>query len=82
MGRKSQGETQFTKATYDHKRPRYDPPSPARLERELEDSKREGAKSRALDQQVNRIGLGATVRQHLGLAEPPKPAPLLRRPLR
>ena len=30
--RRPRGETTLSKATYDHKRPRFDPPSPERLE--------------------------------------------------
>jgi hypothetical protein len=48
MGRKSQGEPQFTKATYDHKRPRYDPPSPDRVQAKLEQDRRDAANVRRL----------------------------------
>ena len=39
----------FSKATYDSKRPRSDPPSPAKLQAELEQDARDAAKARELN---------------------------------
>jgi hypothetical protein len=47
----------LTKATYDKKRPRSPPPSPARVEAENELAKREAAKSRSVHKEINRVGL-------------------------
>jgi hypothetical protein len=69
MDRKSQGEPQFTKATYDHKRPRYDPPCPARRQAALEEAMRETAKQRAFAKTINESGLLFA----LGITTTPKP---------
>ena len=61
MGRKSQGEPQFTKATYDKKRSRRDPPSPECERRDLEDRARKAAQERRFNKLVTRVGLGAAL---------------------
>jgi hypothetical protein len=46
-----------TKATYDHKRPQHNPPSPARQKVELEEKVREESMNRAFHKKVNAVGL-------------------------
>jgi hypothetical protein len=57
MGRKSQGNPTFTKATYDHKRPICNPLSSAQLEAEQADKARQAAKDRAFNKHANHVGL-------------------------
>jgi hypothetical protein len=58
-----------TKATYDHKRPRYDPPSPDRIAAAEALLGIEWARDRAIDRQIKKVGL-ATV---LGITQPKEP---------
>ena len=68
MGRKSQGEPQFTKATYDHKRPRFDPPSPDRVKAKLEQDGRDAANERRLRQRLKNDPISA-IEESLGPIE-------------
>lgn len=56
----------FTKATYDSKRPKYDPPAPGRVEAARELQKLEAAKSRTTHREINRVGLTRWVLDRLG----------------
>jgi hypothetical protein len=47
----------LTKATYDKKRSRKPAPSPAQIQRELQDKMRAAAKSKKFAQQVTKVGL-------------------------
>ena len=50
--RRPRGETTLSKATYDHKRPRYDPPSPERIAAEQQESMRNTEKKKNFDQRM------------------------------
>jgi len=69
----------LTKATYDKKRPRRDPPSPARVEAARGEKKRDAAEARRFDK-IIRAGPSALLLE-LGLAssEPKPPAPSVKR---
>ena len=54
--RRPRGETTLSKATYDHKRPRLDPPSPARLEAATTLTVAECARDRAINKEVTAAG--------------------------
>ena len=54
--RRPRGETTLSKATYDHKRPRFDPPSPARLEAAAALTAAECAHDRAGNKEVTAAG--------------------------
>jgi hypothetical protein len=54
--RRPRGETTLSKATYDHKRPRFDPPSPIRLEAATSLTAAECARDRAIQKDVNAAG--------------------------
>ncbi len=65
----------LTKATYDKKRPRKPAPSPARLQAELEEKKRDAAKSRRMNKLAH-TDLHGFLRE-IGLASgEPKPPEL------
>ena len=51
--RRPRGETTLSKATYDHKRPRYDPPSPDRVKAQLDQDVRDAA----LERKCHKLGL-------------------------
>jgi hypothetical protein len=74
--KRPKGDPRNTKATYDHKRPRYDPPCPARLEADIALVAAECAHQRASHKDVTAAGgLGNWAVIRMGLPpEPPKPA--------
>lgn len=47
----------FTKATYDHKRQRCDPPSPGKISSELNEAKRIAEQLRTFNERVTVVGL-------------------------
>jgi folylpolyglutamate synthase/dihydropteroate synthase len=55
--KRPKGDPSRTKATYDHKRPRFDPPSLAQLEAAAELTAAECARDRAIDSQIKKVGL-------------------------
>ena len=54
--RRPRGETSLSKATYDHKRPRFEPPSPVRLEAATALVAVECANQRAVHKEVTASG--------------------------
>jgi hypothetical protein len=69
-----------TKATYDHKRPRRDPPSPEQERVALDDAKRAAEKSRAFAQRVTKVGLYGALREVAPEKFPEKKSdPIIRR---
>jgi hypothetical protein len=74
--RRPRGETSLSKATYDHKRPRFDPPSPVRLEAATALVAVECANQRAVHKEVTASGsLANWAVIKLGVPpEQPKPA--------
>ena len=61
----------FSKASYDHKRRRFDPPSPARKRAEEEQLARDAAESRAFDTKAKKLGLAHAL--FLGIIPPKEP---------
>lgn len=62
----------FTKATYDNKRPKKQPPSSVCIEAELEEKKRIAAKSREFDKRVTKVGLAQALFPNRNPEEPLK----------
>jgi hypothetical protein len=71
----------FTKATYDHKRTRSGPPSPGRVDAELEEARRTAAKGRKFDTRYKKDGLYEALREIAPdkFPELPKPPTITRR---
>jgi hypothetical protein len=54
--RRPRGETTLSKATYGHKRPRFDPPAPATLEAAAKLKAAECARDRAISKEITAAG--------------------------
>lgn len=79
MRRRPRGETTLSKATYDHKRPGFDPPSPAQLEAAIALTAVQCARERAASKEMTAAGsLGEWVLTQLGLPKE-KPTPTITR---
>jgi hypothetical protein len=78
--RRPRGEPTLSKATYGDKRPRFDPPSPARAEAAAALKAAECAQERALNKEVTAAG-GIVPWVLTQLGHPPKPKPTITRRL-
>jgi hypothetical protein len=67
--RRPRGEPSLSKATYDHKKPRFDPPCPTRVKAADELIAAECAQDRANDKRIKVVGLAEV----LGITRPKQP---------